>query len=342
VNGASGRVVLNYNLGDPPVVLAAPPTQYAEAGSTLTFAVSATGTVPMACQWNFNGARLAGATNTTLSLTNVQASKAGTYSVSISNLIKVINSSASLYLNSPTLTITAQPKSQTISDGASAFFSVGAAGSGTLTYQWQLDGTAIAGATNATLSLSAVHTNQAGSYSVRVTDANGPRCASATLTVSPLPAILRDPISQTVATGQPLTLNVATAGSPVLRYQWQRNHVDLANATNSNLAISSFQSADEGYYRLLVSNSFGSVVSADARVMTGSVPRLNSAATRSDHSFQFQLVGLANIAYVVQGSTNLVDWQTLGSVTSTNGFIDFLDTAATNFNSRYYRVLQSQ
>ena len=171
---------------------------------------------------------------------------------------------------------------------------------------------------------------------------SGPRCAFATLTVSPMPAILRDPVSHTVATGQPLTLNAATAGSPILRHQWQRNHLDIVNATNSSLTIPSFQSGDEGDYRLVVVNSFGSVVSADARVMIGSVPRLNSAVTRLDHSFQFQLVGLADFDYVVQGSTNLVHWQTLDSVTSTNGFIDFVDTAATNFNTRYYRGLKSQ
>ena len=55
-----------------------------------------------------------------------------------------------------------------------------------------------------------------------------------------------------------------------------------------------------------------------------------------------EFIGLANIDYVVQSSTNLVDWQTLGGVTSTNGYIDFVDTAATNFNARYYRGLQSQ
>src|SRR5256885_15275295 len=45
VSGASGRVELNYNLGDPPVILAAQPTQYADTGDTLTFAVSVAGTV---------------------------------------------------------------------------------------------------------------------------------------------------------------------------------------------------------------------------------------------------------------------------------------------------------
>src|SRR5205814_9737749 len=51
VNGSSGRVVLNYNLGDPPIILAVPSSQYANGGDTVSFTVSGTGTVPMAYQW---------------------------------------------------------------------------------------------------------------------------------------------------------------------------------------------------------------------------------------------------------------------------------------------------
>jgi hypothetical protein len=342
VNGAYGKVILSYNLGDPAVILASPTNQYAEAGTTLNLTVSATGTTPMACQWSLNGAKLAGATNLTLTVTNVQASQAGTYSVSLSNLINVVNTSAALYLNSLTLTISTQPQSQTISDGAGVSFTVGAVGSGTLSYQWRFNGTDIPGATNATLTLSAAHSSQAGDYSVRVTDANGPRLsACATLTVSPLPAILAGPLSQTVASGQSLTLTVIAAGTPQLQYQWQRNQMNIANATNSSLTISSFQSADEGNYRVSVTNDYGSVVSADACVMVGSVPRLSSGMKRTDCGFQFQLIGLANTAYVIQASSNLVDWQAIANVTPTNGFLNFLDTAATNCNARYYRVFQS-
>jgi hypothetical protein len=342
VNGAYGKVTLSYNLGDAPVILAAPPTQYAEAGDTLSLTVSAAGTVPMACQWSFNGAKLAGATNVILTVTNIQPGKAGTYSVSLSNLINVVNTSAALYLNSLTLSITTQPQSQTISDGASACFTVGASGSGALNYQWRFNGADIAGATNATLTLSSAHSSQAGDYSVRVTDANGPRLsACATLTVSPMPAIVAGPVSQTVVSGQLLTLNVAAAGSPLLQYQWQRNQMNIANATNSSLTISSFQSADEGHYRVIVANDFGSVASADACVMVGSVPRLSSAIRRTDCGFQFQLIGLANTTYVIQASSNLLDWQAVANVTPTNGFLSYVDMTATNWNARYYRVLQT-
>jgi len=65
--------------------------------------------------------------------------------------------------------ITTQPASQTANTGASATLSVGASGSSSLTYQWQLNGANIVGATKSTLSLADIETTQAGSYTVVVT-----------------------------------------------------------------------------------------------------------------------------------------------------------------------------
>ena len=45
------------------------------------------------------------------------------------------------------LSITSQPSSQTVTVGQTATFMVAATGSGTLTYQWKKNGTAISGAT---------------------------------------------------------------------------------------------------------------------------------------------------------------------------------------------------
>ena len=56
------------------------------AGSTDTFTSAATGTSPVNYQWYFSGGSLAGATNSSLSLTNVQSSQAGAYWAVITNL----------------------------------------------------------------------------------------------------------------------------------------------------------------------------------------------------------------------------------------------------------------
>jgi hypothetical protein len=124
-----------------------------------------------------------------------------------------------------------------------------------------------------------------------------------------------------------------------LRFQWQRNQADVAGATNATLTLAGFQMADEGNYRVVVVNDYGSVTSAEAHVMAGSVPRLLSPARRVDGSFQLQLVGLANSNYVIQASSNLIDWQTLTTMSSTNGYLDYVDADAVNWNSRYYRAV---
>ncbi len=81
--------------------------------------------------------------------------------------------------------ITTQPASATVNAGASVSFSVVATGTAPLTYQWQLGGAAINGATGDTYSISNVAASQAGSYSVVVTNAAGSVTSNtATLTVN--------------------------------------------------------------------------------------------------------------------------------------------------------------
>lgn len=69
--------------------------------------------------------------------------------------------------------IVLQPVGGSVGSGANVTLSVEAEGTGTVTYQWRKDGTAIAGATSATLSLSGVTPADSGSYTVVVNDDTG-------------------------------------------------------------------------------------------------------------------------------------------------------------------------
>ena len=81
--------------------------------------------------------------------------------------------------------ITSGPASQTVAPGGTATFSVTATGDGTLTYQWRRNGTAIAGATQPTLTLPNLSGADAADYSVAVTNALGTTVSrSARLTVA--------------------------------------------------------------------------------------------------------------------------------------------------------------
>ena len=70
-------------------------------------------------------------------------------------------------------TITTHPVSQTVSPGANVTFSVTAAGSPPLQYQWLFNGSDLPGATSATLQLMNVQADDIGIYEVVVTNAAG-------------------------------------------------------------------------------------------------------------------------------------------------------------------------
>ena len=84
--------------------------------------------------------------------------------------------------------INTQPQSQVVNAGGTVSFSVAAAGTLPLNYQWRFNGTNIGGATGTSVVLSNVQPSQAGNYSVRVTNLFGSVISTnALLTVQPAP-----------------------------------------------------------------------------------------------------------------------------------------------------------
>ena len=84
---ASGRdfqglhVTVNY----PAVIAQHPVSQAALLNSNVLFAATATGSLPLAWQWRFNGQSISGATNSTLTIGDMQASNVGSYTVVVTN-----------------------------------------------------------------------------------------------------------------------------------------------------------------------------------------------------------------------------------------------------------------
>jgi hypothetical protein len=83
--------------GVPPVIFASPASLAVPIGATADFRVEAAGLPPLVYQWVFNGTTaIAGATGSVLSLTNVQLTQAGAYSVSVSNLYGAVTSALAM------------------------------------------------------------------------------------------------------------------------------------------------------------------------------------------------------------------------------------------------------
>jgi hypothetical protein len=79
------------------------------------------------------------------------------------------------------------------------------------------------------------------------------------------PAIASQPVSTTVAPGQPATFKVVATGTQPLSYQWQRGGVNIVGATSATYTLAAAQATDNGaQFRVVVRNSVGSTTSATA------------------------------------------------------------------------------
>src|SRR5687768_4747015 len=81
----AGVAAFPFTAASAPRVLTDPMSQAANPGSNISFVVTATGISPIRFQWMGNGAPLAGRTNATLALTNLQSADAGEYSTVVSD-----------------------------------------------------------------------------------------------------------------------------------------------------------------------------------------------------------------------------------------------------------------
>ena len=249
----------------PPSVSTQPASQTVNAGSGVVFNVAAGGTPPLSFQWKKDGSPVAGADGPTLSLSNVQAADAGGYAVTVTNGAGSLTSStATLTVITPP-TITAQPAAQTVNAGSAATFSVAASGTSPFTYQWRKNGSDIAGANGASLSVAGAQDADAGTYTVVVSNAAGSaNSGAAVLTVITPPTITAQPAAQTAALGSNVSFSVAAAGTSPFNYQWKKNGADIAGANSDTLSLSNVQDADAATYTVIVSNAAGSATSTGA------------------------------------------------------------------------------
>jgi sugar lactone lactonase YvrE len=238
-------------------------------GQNANFSVTATGTA-LAYQWSRDGAAIGGATNASLTLTGVQYGNAGNYTVTVSNSIGSVTSAAAPLLILTPPTITQQPVSQTVLAGGTVSFTVAATGTPAPKYQWRVNGGTMAGATNATLTLSNVQAVNVANYDVVVTnDVGGLLSSLAQLTLATSvtsPVITAAPMPRTVVVGSSTTLSVGVSSAAAVTYQWRQNGNAIAGAVSSTLTLTNVQLGSSGNYDVIVTNSAGSVTSPSAAV----------------------------------------------------------------------------
>jgi uncharacterized delta-60 repeat protein len=94
MSGAVTSSVATLTVYDPKIT-SSPTTNYLSVGQTVNLTVSASGSGPLHYQWRKNGVEIPSATNTLLSLVNVQLSDAATYDTVVTNIYASVTSSPS-------------------------------------------------------------------------------------------------------------------------------------------------------------------------------------------------------------------------------------------------------
>ncbi len=326
-----------------PVFDAQPQNQTVNYGAVATFSVQASGTAPLSYQWKkgvtplVNGPRISGANSGVLSISNVTGSDVDNYSVTVSNGVGSTNSAvASLTVIDPA--IISQPANATNTINSSALFTVGATGTPLLTYQWRKGGIPLvespkfSGTATASLAINSLTLADAGGYSVVVQNGSGSvTSVVATLVVSASPVFTSQPQSQTVSSSSPASFSVSVEGASPFTYRWQKNEVDLSNggnvsgATSSTLLLSPAALADAAGYRVVVTNSFGSITSQVATLTVISPPIITAQPTTqtnrggSTATFNVAVNGTAPFSY---------QWHRNGQPLSNGGNISGASTAS--------------
>jgi hypothetical protein len=149
------------------------------------------------------------------------------------------------------------------------------------------------------------------------------------------PEITSQPRSGAAAFGESFGFSVTANGTAPLAYQWRRGSASLTGATNATLTINNVTNANAGSYRVVVSNSLGSITSAPAILTVGAAaPRtLRNGTVRSDGQAVMPLWFSGNgretalefsVSFRPDAFTN-PSFESLGtnSITGTNGwFVD--------------------
>lgn len=171
-----------------------------------------------------------------------------------------------------------QPVNQDVSAGGDVVFEVQALGEEPLRYQWQRNGSSLVnggridGSDTPSLRIRAVTPEDAGVYSVIVSNVHGSVAShpAGLMVVLRPPEITTQPAHLTIVSGHPATLTVTANGALPLTYQWRRNGTDLdddgriSGAQTRTLSLEAVGLEDLGLYTVVIRNDYGSITSAPA------------------------------------------------------------------------------
>jgi hypothetical protein len=240
-----------------------------------SLAAGSSGFDPLRCSPSSNSSRSTSATKRNSRGSVKLSSKAPLALIAMAALLIVTGCGGGWSIGGQPPVITGQPANQTVNVGQTTTFTVTATGTGPLTYQWSVNGTAIGGATSSSYTTPGAASTDSGSvFTVTVTNSSGTvtstpatlTVAAGSTTVNPnAPLIITQPANQTVQVGQTATFSVTATGAAPFTYQWYKAGVAIAGASSSTYTTPATATADSGsLFTVTVTDAEGTATSGPA------------------------------------------------------------------------------
>ncbi len=265
----SGTVTLSIA----PAITVQPASQSAVEGSTVTLAVTATGTGPLTYQWSKNGTPIGGATSATYtSPAMLLADNGASYTVSVSGAIAppAVSNAAVITVTAATIAaqVLAHPTSGSWAEGSSVTLAAVFSGSPTPTLRWHRNGVAIEGATSASYTFTPTMANDGDAITCVGTNSGGTATTNAAIIdVFPAVSITQQPANVLITEGQTAIFSVVALSTFSVAYQWRRDGVAISGATSDTLVLPSVLLSRNGEQYTCSVTALGTTLLSDAALL---------------------------------------------------------------------------
>ena len=156
-----------------PAITNQPQSLTVTAGNPASFTVSVTGSGTLAYQWQKNGGSITGATTNPFTIASATTNDAANYSVIVTNNYGAVTSAVATLTVNVKPTFFTPPQNVTVYVNSNATFGVVAVGTPPPVFQWQFNGTNIAGAMATNFTVTSAQTTNEGNYTVFIANAAG-------------------------------------------------------------------------------------------------------------------------------------------------------------------------
>lgn len=275
------------------------------------FSVSVNATGALSYQWYKNSQPISNAIGP-----SYRATQDGTYYVIITSVLNGVSrtqssNTASFFMNS--ISIVTQPTSALIGDGQTATFTVSAIATGSLSYQWKVNGAEVAGATFDSYTSTTYGTHQVIVTSTLNGMATSVASSSAWLDVNTV-SITSETTNDYVTTGttSALGVSVSSHGGATVSYQWFRNNVEISGQNSIGIDVT-----QGGTYKIRVTSQRGGTTA----VVYSSNMTVTELAAPSVSSFNASpwVIGSGNSTQLTPNFSGGSGVITPGNITVTDG-----------------------